>query len=110
MVAVGVGACGDDGGTESTSATDGAGTVTDDPSVLVSDNEFTPAEITVAAGTTVTWNWDDDSAAHNVKADGFQSDVQASGTFEHRFDETGTFTYVCTLHQGMDGTVFVVAG
>lgn len=103
-----LGACGDDASPGSSSDTAGAGPVAGDPSVAVTDNEFTPDEMTVAAGTTVTWSWGDDTAAHNVVGDSFASEIQSSGTFEHRFEDTGTFDYVCTLHQGMDGTIFVV--
>ncbi len=48
------------------------------------------------------------AAQHNVVDEGFQSEIQAQRTYEHRFDAPGTFTYVCTLHRGMDGTVVVV--
>jgi plastocyanin len=50
----------------------------------------------------------DGVAQHNVVGDGFESRIQAQGTFEHTSDAPGTYSYVCTLHQGMDGTVIVV--
>lgn len=90
-----------------TDDTSGAGAVATDPTVSVSDNEFTPTELTVEAGTTVAWNWDG-NAQHNVVGEGFESEIQADGTFQHRFDAPGTYTYVCTLHPGMDATVTVV--
>ncbi len=96
--------------TEPTSSADtaGAGSVSTDPTVEVANNRFGPAELTVEVGTTVTWNWADGAAQHDVVGDGFESDIQSQGTFEHRFDTPGTFIYVCTLHSGMDGTVIVV--
>lgn len=85
----------------------GAGEIATEATVTVSDNQFTPAELTVEADTSVTWTWDG-VAQHNVVGDGFESRNQAQGTFEHTFDAPGTYSYVCTLHQGMDGTVIVV--
>jgi plastocyanin len=78
-----------------------------DNTVTLRDSRFTPADITVETGTDVTWAWDDGSRSHNVVGDDFASDVQSEGTFTHTFTEPGTYEYVCTLHQGMDGTVTV---
>jgi plastocyanin len=72
--------------------------------------EFNPAEITVSAGDTVTWT-NNDSVGHDVTADQFSSGdpggIGNGDTFEHTFDEAGTFDYVCTVHPGMEGTVTV---
>ncbi|GAB7091243.1 hypothetical protein JCM18237_15140 [Halorubrum luteum] len=76
--------------------------------------EFAPADITVDVGTTVVWEWTGQGGAHDVVAeDGeFESELvtEAGHTFEHTFDEPGTYEYVCTPHQtsGMVGTVEVV--
>lgn len=103
-------ACGGDSTEPSaTDATSGAGPVATDPTVRVSDNNFTPGELTVEVRTIVTWNWQG-NAQHNVVGDGFESETQVNGTFEHGFDSPGTYTYVCTLHPGMDGTVIAVDG
>lgn len=77
------------------------------PTVTLQDDEFLPGDLTVEAGTTVVWEWQDGRRAHNVVGDGLSSDTKADGTFEHRFDEPGTYRYSCTLHAGMDGTVIV---
>lgn len=77
------------------------------PTVTVQDDLFHPAELTVEEGTTVVWEWEEGRRAHNVVGEGLSSDTKADGTFEHRFDEPGTYTYSCTLHAGMDGTVIV---
>jgi plastocyanin len=71
---------------------------------------FTPAAIQVPAGTTVTWHFDDGKVPHNVQGDGFKSPNLTKTTFQHRFDQPGTYAYVCTLHAGMTGRVVVVAG
>jgi plastocyanin len=77
------------------------------PVVEVDDNVFVPAEIVVEAGTEVRWKWVG-RAAHDVEGEGFESDIQVEGTFSHTFDTVGTHPYLCTLHPGMDGTVYVV--
>jgi plastocyanin len=71
---------------------------------------FKPAEVTVAVGDTVTWT-NNDSAGHDVTGDDFKSGdpggIAQGDTFEHTFDQAGTFDYVCTVHPGMEGTVKV---
>lgn len=76
--------------------------------------QFDPAAIRIDEGTTVIWEWTGDGGGHNVvDTDGaFESDMQTDegATFEHTFDETGVYTYVCTPHenQEMKGAVDVV--
>jgi plastocyanin len=71
---------------------------------------FQPAEVTVGVGDTVTWT-NNDSVGHDVTADSFSSGepgaMSSGDTFEHTFEEAGTFDYVCTVHPGMEGTVVV---
>ena len=76
--------------------------------VTVSDNQFSPANIQVSPGTTVTWTWAPNAADHNVSfADGATSGNKSSGTFTRTFSSGGTFPYSCTLHPGMSGSVTV---
>jgi plastocyanin len=77
------------------------------PVVEIDDNVFVPAEVVVAAGTEVRWEWVG-RAAHDVEGEGFESDIQVEGSFSHTFDTAGAYPYICTLHPGMDGTVFVM--
>jgi plastocyanin len=77
--------------------------------VVARDLAFIPSAVQVPAGTTVTWQFMDGSVPHNVQADGFKSENLTKGTFQHRFDRPGTYSYVCTLHAGMSGRVVVVA-
>ena len=94
---------------------------------------FTPRDMTVAAGDTVTWEIDGDEA-HTVTAyeedlpdgadyfasGGFSSEeeakdnlaeglIQAGDTFEMTFEEPGTYRYYCIPHEadGMVGTIVV---
>ena len=74
---------------------------------------FDPPVIRVSTGTTVVWEWTGQGAQHNVAAENadFESDLsQEEGyTFEHTFEEAGTYKYVCTPHRamGMKGVVVV---
>jgi plastocyanin len=74
------------------------------------DLKFLPPAIEIAPGTEVTWRFVDGSVPHDVKGDGFASEIQSRGTFSHRFTQAGEFRYRCTLHAGMDGRVVVAAG
>ena len=71
---------------------------------------FSPNEIRVSAGTTVTWT-NEDSASHTVTSDsGKELDSQTfgkSGTYSYTFNEKGTYNYHCTIHSGMKGKVVV---
>lgn len=93
------------------SAAQSAPPTTDSPVIELRDNLFHPAELAVPVGTTVTWWWNDGSfGGHDVvMGEVFSVPEQTSGTFPHRFDTPGTYTYVCTLHDGMTGTVIVSA-
>lgn len=79
-------------------------------SVTISDFAFSPASITVKKGTTVTWT-NQDSVAHTVTSDSgnmLDSPLFSEGeTFSFTFNQTGTFTYHCTPHPQMKGTVVV---
>jgi plastocyanin len=77
--------------------------------VVARDLAFVPPAVQIPVGTTVTWQFKDGSVPHNVQADGFKSENLTKGTFQHRFDQPGTYAYVCTLHAGMSGRVVVVA-
>lgn len=123
LLVVGLAACGDggDGGADEeagTSSTSGApaederaASEVDDGSgqVEIVDFRFAPAEVTVAAGTTVRWENDDD-ATHSVAVralDVESEDLAQGDTFERTFDEPGEFPYVCGIHNYMEGIVTV---
>jgi plastocyanin len=77
--------------------------------VTVANNNFSPANVQVSVGTTVTWTWSQDAITHNVTfVDGTQSgDKGAGSTFSRTFSTAGTFNYSCTIHPGMNGSVLV---
>jgi len=81
------------------------------PAVSIANFAFAPADLTVAAGTTVTWN-NDDGAPHGLAyKDGAKgTDVLLPGqNFTRTFDAPGTYDYVCSVHPYMSGKVTVTA-
>jgi len=69
---------------------------------------FSPSTLTVKKGDSVTWT-NNDSTTHTVTSSGnFDSGQLAPGkTFSHTFSEAGTFSYGCSIHPSMKGTVTV---
>ncbi len=84
---------------------------------------FTPAEITVKKGTTVTWR-NSDGISHTVTfgtyelSDGVRTSETPSGMFDqglagtsatvsYTFNEVGTFSYYCKPHRNMNAKVTV---
>jgi plastocyanin len=78
--------------------------------VEIKDNAFSPASLTVSAGSTVTWK-NEDPYAHTVTmqgANGFDSGSLDTGkTFTETFTTPGTYNYVCSIHPSMTGTITV---
>ena len=74
------------------------------------DNSFSPADLKVAVGDTVTFT-NEGAIAHTVTATSgaeFDSGSLAPGaTFEFTAEKAGTVSYVCTFHPGMQGTIEV---
>jgi amicyanin len=79
------------------------------PSVHIDNFTFTPQEITVTRGTTLTWVNDDD-IPHAIAATGQAFRSKAMDTeqkFSFTFTEPGTYDYFCSLHPHMQGKVIV---
>ncbi|MBI5290075.1 MAG: cupredoxin domain-containing protein [Chloroflexi bacterium] len=77
--------------------------------VIVDNLDYTPRDLTVPKGATVTWKFQDD-LPHNVTEDrgAFESDtLQKGDEWSRVFDTPGTFYYYCTLHHIMLGTLVV---
>jgi plastocyanin len=116
LAVFGLAGCGDDSNSGAsgdasdapadTSADGGGGT-----EVAISDFSFSPDDLTVPAGTTVTWT-NEDSSPHAIQDD---SDLGAEegpelaqgDTFQLTYDEPGTYPYICGIHNYMTGTVTV---
>lgn len=77
--------------------------------VIISNLSFQPASITVGKGSTIVWR-NQDTVAHTVTAEdgSFSSGTIVAGdTFEQRFDKVKTYTYSCSIHPEMKGTIIV---
>jgi plastocyanin len=89
------------------------------PAVQMVDNEpdltnwhFDPADVTVSAGSTVSWH-NRGHEEHSVTADdkSFDSGLKKPGTdFDRTFAQAGVYSYHCTPHPWMTGRIHVVAG
>ncbi|MCX6689793.1 MAG: plastocyanin/azurin family copper-binding protein [Methanoregula sp.] len=93
--------------------------ITQETTLTVSDNTisiqnmaFNPPTMTVKKGAIVRWV-NMDSFPHSIKfakASGIDpSDPLSTGQgFSVKFDNTGTFAYICAIHPSMQGTIIVV--
>jgi plastocyanin len=78
--------------------------------VKIDNFSFSPAELTVAAGTTVKWTNRDD-IPHTVVSDDkstFKSKaLDTDDTFSFTFAKPGTYGYFCSIHPKMTAKVVV---
>ena len=82
-----------------------------DATVSIADFSFSPASLTIEAGTTVTWV-NNGAAPHTATGDGGSFDtgqIAAGGSAGITFDTPGTYTYICSIHPQMTGTIVVTA-
>jgi len=77
-----------------------------DATVKIGNFMFGPQELTVKAGTTVTWTNEDDTPHMVMSPNNFRSEV-LDGTYAFTFTTPGTYKYFCFLHPHMTGTVVV---
>ncbi len=77
--------------------------------VILKDNRFRPATLSIRRGESVRWAWEDAATEHNVTFRAFHSRTMARGSYTVRFTQAGTFDYNCTLHvsEGMKGRIVV---
>ena len=85
------------------------------PACAQTNKCFIPFNAEIISGGTVTWS-NDDVAVHTVTSgtvsegpdDIFDSGITSPGsTFEHTFEDSGTYDYFCIVHPWMIGTVQV---
>jgi amicyanin len=80
-----------------------------DSNVRIANFTFNPPQITVKAGTTVTWTNEDD-IPHTVTStmQAFKSSaLDTDQRYSFRFTTPGTYRYFCSLHPHMTGTIIV---
>ncbi len=122
---MGIAACGDDSdssppsggesGSESTEAPPasdgdaGSGASASGDAVEIVEFLYDPEDLTVPAGTTVTWT-NQDQAPHTATAEdsSFDTDtLQKGDAGEVTLDDPGTYAYYCRFHRFMEATVTV---
>ena len=81
-----------------------------DVGVGANGNAFTPADADILSGGTVNFTWN--GVTHNVTWQTTPASVpnipdRSSGTVTVTLNQSGTYSYHCTIHPGMDGTITV---
>lgn len=81
-----------------------------DVAVGASGNAFSPADVDILAGGTVTFSWS--GVTHNVTWQNTPVSVsnvtdRSTGSVPFTLNQPGIYSYHCTLHPGMDGTITV---
>jgi plastocyanin len=78
-------------------------------SITIDNFSFTPKEITVATGTTITWVNHDDVPHTVVSPDKkFRSKaLDTDDQFSFTFTDAGTYNYFCSVHPVMIGKIIV---
>lgn len=77
--------------------------------VFIQGMAFTPPILTVTTNTAVKWT-NKDAVTHNVTSstDSFSSGPLVSGaTYSFTFSKAGSYSYSCTIHPSMMGTIVV---
>lgn len=80
-----------------------------DAMIVMKNFDFSPMDVTVTAGSTVTWK-NMDGEPHTVaSADGvFRSPaLDENDTYSFKFDKPGVYKYICSIHPKMRATVTV---
>ena len=72
---------------------------------------FSPASVSIAVGDTVTWH-NTGQAPHNATGNNgtfSTGTIDPGSSASHTFNSAGTFSYICTIHPNMTGTVRVLS-
>jgi plastocyanin len=77
--------------------------------IVVKNFMFQPMSLTVKAGSTVTWTNVDEEPHTVVSSSGlFRSNaLDTKDSFSFKFDKVGTYSFVCSIHPQMVGTIVV---
>jgi plastocyanin len=123
LAVVSLAACGGGGGGGGSQVTSPPPTGNTPPpppsnSITVSNNNYSPANKSIAVGATVNWAWNTCTGdvysgttctSHSVTFDdGSTSPTQDQGTYSRTFTAPGTYNYHCAIHgAAMSGSVTV---
>lgn len=81
-----------------------------DVAVGANGNTFNPSDVDILSGGTVTFSWN--GVTHNVTWGTTPASVpnvpdRSSGSVPVTLNQSGTYSYHCTIHPGMEGTITV---
>jgi plastocyanin len=82
--------------------------------VAIKNSAFDPSSLTVKSGTVVKWT-NQDGYSHTIVSDtgspvAFSSDSLSTGaSYPYTFTQPGTYTYHCSIHPSMKGTIIVTS-
>jgi plastocyanin len=82
--------------------------------IVIKNFAFDPSSLTVKSGTVVKWT-NQDGTTHTIVSDtgspvAFSSDSISSGaSYSFTFTQPGTYTYHCSIHPSMKGTIIVTS-
>lgn len=77
--------------------------------VWIQNSSFNPSSLTVPLNTTIIWT-NKDGVTHTVTSTNGSFDsgnISSGGVYKHQFTSSGTYSYTCTTHPSMTGTIFV---
>jgi plastocyanin len=77
--------------------------------VKIDNFAFAPPDLTIAAGTTVTWK-NDDGEVHKVQDDHKRfasAALDTDDSYSHTFATPGVYHYFCSIHPYMVGKIVV---
>jgi len=80
-----------------------------DREVMIDNFTFTPQSLTVKVGTTVTWVNHDD-IPHSIVCPLLKMKshpLDSEDSFAYKFEEAGSYDYLCGLHPHMHGQIIV---
>ena len=80
-----------------------------DPVVSITGSAFVPKTMVISAGQTITWT-NNDSIPHTVTTTDGKLDsgnITPGNSYSHTFESSGEYSYYCTIHMGMTGSVTV---
>lgn len=75
--------------------------------VLLQYDSVEPSRVTIHAGQSVKWLWEEAQFPSNVTFDTFASPTQDSGSWSHTFSNPGTYPYRDSLRLEATGVIIV---
>ncbi|MBS0275658.1 MAG: cupredoxin family copper-binding protein [Proteobacteria bacterium] len=80
-----------------------------DATVTIKNFDYSPMDVTIKAGDTVTWKNLDGEPHTVVSVDGaFRSKaLDENDSYSFKFDKPGTYKYICSIHPQMKATITV---